>query len=224
MSHEISILVVDDDEIDRLAVRRALKASGLDVHVAEAEDNESALKSLSTLPIDCILLDYRLPGTDGLTVLRTVRSTGIKIPIIMMTGQGDEQLAVEIMKAGATDYLNKGKMSSETLVKSVRAALRVHKAEAMVQSAEEQRRRAEVALYHSERLLAITLRSIGDAVIATDEIGKVNFLNAAAQALTGWSAADAIGRMFSEVVPLLYPAHAIQQKTLWTMCSKPVWC
>jgi PAS domain S-box-containing protein len=203
MSHEISILVVDDDELDRLAVRRALKASGLDVHVAEAEDNASALKSLSTMPIDCILLDYRLPGTDGLAVLRTVRSTGIKIPIIMMTGQGDEQLAVEIMKAGATDYLNKGKMSSETLVKSVRAALRVHKAEAMVHSAEEQRRRAETALHHSERLLAITLRSIGDGVVATSADGLVSFINIAGQELTGWSADDAIGQDFANVVPLV---------------------
>lgn len=203
MSEHVSILVVDDDLLDRAAVRRALKSSGLVADVVEAEDDAAALTALATCSFDVLLLDYQLPGTDGLALLRSVRAAGITTPVIVMTGQGDEQLAVEIMKAGATDYLAKGRMSSEVLASSVRHALRVHQAEMHAAEATAQRQQAEVALRQNERLLAITLKSIGDAVIATDAQGCITFMNTMAESLTGWSADEAINRPFEEVLPLL---------------------
>lgn len=203
MSEHVAILVVDDDLLDRAAVRRALKASGLVADVVEAENDAAAMTALSTRSFDVLLLDYQLPGTDGLALLRAIRAAGIDTPVIVMTGQGDEQLAVEIMKAGATDYLAKGKMSSEVLASSVRHALRVHQAEMHAAEATAQRQQAEVALRQNERLLAITLKSIGDAVIATDAQGCVTFMNTVAESLTGWSARAAIGQPFDEVLPLL---------------------
>jgi PAS domain S-box-containing protein len=198
----VRLLLVDDDELDRAAVRRSLRASGLAAEVAEVDDSQAALAALATAPFDCMLLDYRLPGTDGLAVLRAVRAAGYRLPIIMMTGQGDEQLAVEIMKAGATDYLAKGRVSADALAASVRSALRIHRSETLAANAETHRRHAEAALRQNERLLAITLRSIGDAVIATDARGCVTFLNSVAETLTGWIALDAIGQRFENVLPL----------------------
>ena len=95
----LKILVVDDDDVDRMAVRRALKSSGLVADVTEAENAERALARLSREHFDCTLLDYRMPGSDGLEVVRLARDRGILVPFIMLTGFGDEQTAVELMKA-----------------------------------------------------------------------------------------------------------------------------
>ena len=125
----MKILIVDDDDVDRMAVRRALKATGLDVMVTEAEDAEGALARLEKEHFDCTLLDYRMPGSDGLDVVRRAREKGLMVPFIMLTGFGDEQTAVELMKAGAADYIPKNSLTAERLAVSLRGVVRVHQAE-----------------------------------------------------------------------------------------------
>lgn len=209
-SAAINLLLVDDDALDRMAVRRALQASNLHITLSEAEDAATARAAIGAAGFHCILLDFQLPGADGLAVLRSLRAAGVRIPVIMLTGQTDTQVAVELMKAGATDYLSKDRLSPETLATSVRSALRVHRAESIAARAEAQRQEAEDALRHSEHLLATTLRSIGDAVIATDDQGCISFMNAGAEALTGWRAVDAAGQALDSLFPLVDPATGEQ--------------
>jgi signal transduction histidine kinase/DNA-binding response OmpR family regulator len=140
-NHGLKILVVDDDDVDRMAVRRALKASGLEASVTEAEDASSALNRLSKEHFDCTLLDYRMPGSDGLDVVRQAREKGILVPFIMLTGFGDEQTAVELMKAGAADYIPKSLLTPERLALSLRGVLRIHQAEIEASRAEGDLRR-----------------------------------------------------------------------------------
>jgi CheY-like chemotaxis protein len=66
MADPLAILLVDDDEVDRLAVKRMLRQAGLDVEVEERSDREGALSAAQARRFDCALLDYRLPGADGL--------------------------------------------------------------------------------------------------------------------------------------------------------------
>jgi len=125
-----AMLIVDDDEVDRAAVRRALSRGGLDVKVTEATDFASARSSLLRKnEFDVVLLDFSLPGGDGLELLREARSKGVDTPVIVLTGQGDEALAVELMKAGAADYLQKGLLTTERLAQSVRQVLRLRDAD-----------------------------------------------------------------------------------------------
>ncbi|HMQ34745.1 MAG TPA: ATP-binding protein, partial [Chloroflexaceae bacterium] len=175
----------------------------LDVTISEAEDSAAATAALAGGGFDCILLDYQLPGVDGLEVLRQLRATGDRTPVIMLTGQSDAQVAAALMKAGATDYLAKGQLGPDGLASSLRSALRVTRAEAQAARAETQRQEAEEALRHSEHLLATTLRSIGDAVIATDAEGAISFMNPLAERLTGWSGEAAVGQQLHMVLPML---------------------
>jgi len=115
MEEKLKILVVDDDDVDRMAVRRSLKASGIDAEVTEAGDATGALDCMQRSRYDCALFDYRMPGSDGLELLRRMRGDGISTPVIMLTGFGDEQTAVELMKAGASDYLPKNTLTPERL-------------------------------------------------------------------------------------------------------------
>ena len=125
----LRVLVIDDDTVDRLAIRRTILKFRPDAVVEEAGDGQEGLDALRGSPFDCVLLDYRLPRWDGLKVLGEIRAGGFHAPVIVLTGQGDEQLAVEIMKAGASDYLAKGMLSPEALAKSLEYAIRTRKAE-----------------------------------------------------------------------------------------------
>jgi signal transduction histidine kinase len=82
----------------------------------------AAVTALGAKAFDCVLLDYQLPGGDGLDVLRTVKEDDIGTPVIILTGHGDEQTAVEFMKAGASDYLPKSSLSGDRLAQSLRYA------------------------------------------------------------------------------------------------------
>ena len=137
MNEKLNLLVIDDDEVDRMAVARALRKSPLDFVLREAHDGPLGLEVLNSDAFDCVLLDYRLPGDDGLDILRKIRSNGIRTPIIMLTRQGDEQLAVELMKAGASDYLTKDRMTPENLIRSVQYVIRSFRAEEQLQESRE---------------------------------------------------------------------------------------
>jgi PAS domain S-box-containing protein len=167
MEENLKILVVDDDEVDRLAVRRALKSANIQMELSEAQTCATALATLSEYSFDCVFLDYLLPDGDGLTLVNEIRQAGIKTPVVVLTGQGDEQIAVELMKAGASDYLSKSKLSPENLSKSLRNVIRLYRAE--MQAALANQRRQE-----SEERYRLVLEGANDAIwdwlIADDKI------------------------------------------------------
>jgi two-component system response regulator FixJ len=97
--------LVDDDEAIRRSVGFMLKTSGF--HVRTYQSGVDLLKSAGNLEPGCILLDIRMPGMDGLEVQAGLRDKGITLPVIIMTGHGDVTLAVQAMKAGALDFIEK---------------------------------------------------------------------------------------------------------------------
>src|SRR5687768_13200201 len=104
-----SLLIIDDDAVDRMAVRRLLARSLPEATLHEASDAAEGLAAMQSQHFDCVLLDLQLPKTDGTEVMARARSLGLFTPMIALTGHGDEQTAVDVMKAGAIDYLAKGK-------------------------------------------------------------------------------------------------------------------
>lgn len=97
--------LVDDDEAIRRSVGFMLKTSGF--HVRSYENGIALLKSASNLESGCVLLDIRMPGMDGLEVQAALKDKGVSLPVIIMTGHGDVSLAVQAMKAGAIDFIEK---------------------------------------------------------------------------------------------------------------------
>lgn len=148
MTKALDILLVDDDEVDRMAVCRALSRVDLELTVTEAINAEQAIQSLKQHEHNCVLLDYQLPDQDGLALIRQLRGEGVTIPLIVLTGQGDEQIAVALMKAGASDYLVKTQVSPDRLLLVLGNAMRVYKAE--------QREAKAQAKLHQTNLLLIT--------------------------------------------------------------------
>ena len=129
MADPLRVLLVDDDDVDRLAVTRLLRRTHFDAAVHECTEPAAALAAAASGGFDCVLLDYNLPGTDGLSFLRELRARSETVPVIALTGQGGEEIAVELMKAGAADYINKNTLSLERLERSLRYALALHRSE-----------------------------------------------------------------------------------------------
>ena len=105
MSDRKLIHVVDDEDAVRRSIGFMLKTSG---YAVEAWTSGAAfLRQVRHAEQGCILLDVRMPEIDGLTVQRTLAERGVAMPIIIMTGHGDVSIAVQAMKAGAVDFLEK---------------------------------------------------------------------------------------------------------------------
>jgi two-component system response regulator FixJ len=120
MSAESVVHVIDDDDAVRDSLEFLLRSADIEVVT-----HPSALAFLEALPgtsVGCIVTDVRMPDLDGIELLRRVRSGGNSVPVIVMTGHGDISMAVEAMKIGAADFLEKP-FDDESLLSAVRAAL-----------------------------------------------------------------------------------------------------
>lgn len=106
MSDEQRLIhLVDDDEAIRRSAGFMLKTSGFRVQAYVSGDE--LMKIAPRLEPGCILLDIRMPGMDGLEVQQALKDAGVALPVVIMTGHGDVTLAVEAMKAGAVDFIEK---------------------------------------------------------------------------------------------------------------------
>ncbi|HJX27034.1 MAG TPA: response regulator, partial [Thermoanaerobaculia bacterium] len=123
MAAPLRILIVDDSPEDREVYRRMLTADPEHPYeFLEADLGEDGLDMAIAESPDCLLLDYRLPDVDGLEFLTRLRGQG-RVPVIVLTGQGNESVAVEAMKGGAQDYLLKGAVTRQGLRSAVRNAI-----------------------------------------------------------------------------------------------------
>jgi light-regulated signal transduction histidine kinase (bacteriophytochrome) len=116
-------LITDDDEGDRRLVVRALKESGLSCDCVEATSIEEAIVACNEYAFDCAIVDYRMPGRDGLDGIASLHQRFPFISIIMVTGQGDANVATEAMKLGASDYVAKLQVTGASLERIIDNAL-----------------------------------------------------------------------------------------------------
>ena len=137
MSHEQVVHVVDDDVAVRQSLAFLLGSAGLSVRLYD-----SALSFLSALPgvvNGCIVTDIRMPEMDGLELQRHLHNRGIDLPVIVITGHADVPMAVEAMKAGAVDFIEKP-FDDEALLSAIRTAL-----DTQVRDAQKGSRNTEIA-------------------------------------------------------------------------------
>ena len=158
----LQILVVEDDELDRMIMKRALNGSGMKHELHFAEDHESGKAAAEGKEYDCIFLDYNLPGGTGLELLKEIRAAKNTSPIILVTSQGDEKIAVEAMKNGANDYIPKSLLSADGIAQTVRFMV-------TLKSQEKQRLLLEQQLKETERRLKTVVANSPIILFALDE-------------------------------------------------------
>lgn len=186
----IRILLVDDDEDDYVITRDLLaEIQGVRYELEWVSTYHSALESITQKKYDVCLFDYCLGEGNGLELLREAIGRGYRVPIILLTGQGDHEIDLEALKAGAADYLLKGDLRSSLLEHAIRYAL--------------ERKKMDDELFHEKERAIVTLESIGDSVITTDLHGIITQLNPVAQRITGWSNEEAEGFPFGDMISLI---------------------
>ena len=174
--------------------QRELRKAGLDFVAQVTQDKQTYLQALDASAPDLILADYSLPGFDGLTALSLARQRFGEVPVLIVSGAIGEETAIEALKAGATDYVLKQRLSR--LGPVVKRALLEAKQLAEKKLAEEE-------LARQREWLSVTLTSIGDAVIATDTAARVTFLNPVAANLSGWTQEEAAGQPIGRVFAVI---------------------
>ncbi|MEM1103665.1 MAG: response regulator [Pseudomonadota bacterium] len=118
------VLIVDDSPEDRERCVRSLRQiASVNYSILEAGSGAAAQGLLKTNQPDCVLLDYSLPGRDGLDILRDLARDYPFLPVIMMTGHGNETIAVQAIKRGAQNYLVKSELSPNTLHGAIASAM-----------------------------------------------------------------------------------------------------
>ena len=202
------ILHVDDEAACRALVKKLLKRQGIDdVHPAATVGEAKA--SLMKRHYDLVLVDYKLPDGDGFDLLQLLQTRESIIPVIMLTGLGDEKIASEAIKAGAYDYLSKDDINTASLSRSIARALEKHRLNeeislAMKKMAEMSTKDKLTALYNrryfneamgSEMARAVRYHSaFALCLVDVDHFKKINDTH-------GHSAGDAvlaeIGRLFN---------------------------
>jgi two-component system response regulator FixJ len=123
VAHDAVVHLIDDDDGVRQAVAFLLTTSGFAVRVYDSA--AAFLDALPTLQPGCIVTDVRMPEMDGLELQRQLKLRGVGLPVIVITGHGDVPLAVEAMKAGAIDFIEKP-FNDEKLLSAIRIAIDRH--------------------------------------------------------------------------------------------------
>jgi len=127
----LSILIVDDSFDDREFFTRLLEDASQRLWAVEGVHSAAeCLDHLGRLHFDCVLLDYNLPAKDGLRLLNEIRLKWPDLPVVMLTGEGNENVAVQALKAGAQDYVPKSTVTSDTLSTVIENAMARKKEEA----------------------------------------------------------------------------------------------
>jgi two-component system response regulator FixJ len=121
MAPKGNVYVVDDDDAMRDSLDFLLGAASF--HVALFETARSFLDALPTLDVGCVVSDVRMPDIDGIELLKRLKASGSLFPVVIMTGHGDVPLAVEAMKLGAADFVEKP-FEDDRLIGMIETALR----------------------------------------------------------------------------------------------------
>jgi PAS domain S-box-containing protein len=176
MADGLRLFLIEDDDDVALLIRKSLERAAH--HVTRCRTGADALIVLGHSTFDLVMLDQRLPDMSGLDLLQTLAREGIAVPVLMVTGQGDETLATRVLRAGALDYVVKDAALTflGELPKRVTESVTRHRLE------------------QTNRLLVQALESARDGIIITDLQGTILEVNHAMEALTGYSRQEIIGQ------------------------------
>lgn len=176
------VLIVDDDLAQAEMVTEFLRLAGYQ-DLDHAASIRELHRRLDRQAYDLVLLDYKLPDGTGLEALDQMAQRGDAPPVVMVTGQGNERIAVQAIQRGAADYLLKSGDYVITLPALIHKTVQAHQLKLSIQRTQEQ--------IHYQALL---LNNVRDAVVVWDNAGQITYWSPAAETLYGWKADERLGR------------------------------
>ncbi len=185
-----NLLLIDKNPAHAELLRAAL----LDTNEGPFHDEwvqtlSQAVERLREKTVWAIFANTSLPDSQGLDTIDQLIQAAPGVPILVLAGAEQEDLCIEALRRGAKDYLLEGHIDAYSFGRAIRNMA--------------ERETAEEVLFTEKERSAVTLNSIGDAVISTDIFGTITYLNLVAEDLTGWSRNDAAGRPFSDIFKIV---------------------
>ncbi len=202
----LRVLLVEDDPDDHLLTSELLaEIPGRPITLDWVQDYDSGLAALQRDEHDAILLDYRLGKADGLALLRAGFQEGRRAPVILLTGQGDRDLALQALEAGAADYLVKGELNAVVLERAIRYAMEKNRhaleLERQVAARTAQLQKAITAQRESEDYLRLMLDSTEQPFYGIDQAGHTTICNTAFVRLLGFATVEeVIGQRLHDLI------------------------
>lgn len=164
MNEQCQVCIIDDDQAIREALRLLLFADGL--ACCDYESADAFLEDRNCGPIHCMLLDVRMPGTDGLELFRMLNHQSLTFPVIFITGHGDIPLAVSAIKQGAYDFLTKPFKEGELLRKVHGALDHYHSARERLHELQDVRQRVESCTPRERDVMQLLAEGLANKRIA----------------------------------------------------------
>lgn len=185
MSEPVRILYVDDYPLDRELVRDALEKDHGGFQVAEAASRAEFEALLAARAFDLVLSDFNILGFEGLQVLDAVHASAPHMPVVIVTGTGSEEIAVEAMKRGAADYVIKTPKHIRRLPQTIYAILEK-------QRLRNEYERARAALVEEHNLLRALIDTIPDFIYVKDTVGRFVLSNSVLACFLGVTRPDEV--------------------------------
>lgn len=189
----LKILIIDDDEVDQMALKRSLLKSGLNTQTFSATSGRQGLQWLHEEMFDCIFIDFKLPDMDGLELLEQLQHLELEAPLLLVTSHGDERIAAQAIRLGAADYIPKSILTPEAISHSVRTAIRLRKAEL-------QRFAYEKSLRNTQHQLDLIISNSPMAFFSTNAAGEFMFAQGMVWGVLGINTDDLIGKSCFEML------------------------
>ena len=197
MDNPLQVLIVEDSVDDTFFIVRELQKGGYNVDFERVETATGMQAAMESRPWDLIICDMSLPQFGGAAALALFQQSNQEIPFILVSGTMGEEIAVEMLKAGAHHYVMK-----ENLARLVPAVKRE------LNAAQERRIRAQVEA--TQTYLASIVSSCNDAIIGKSLDGTIVSWNAGAERLYGYSAEEMIGRSIADLCPRYRPEELFE--------------
>jgi PAS domain S-box-containing protein len=196
------VFVVDDDRGLARLIERALQREGYET--ASAQSGREAIAWLQENSADLLLLDLKLPDIEGAQLIQHLAQVNRSVPFIIITGQGDERVAVEMMKRGALDYLVKDVRFQEFVPTVVKRSLAQVEKEKRLAS-------MEAALKNEHAFVAAVLDTSGALVVVLDAQGRIARFNRACERITGYTFEEVRGKPFWDLFLLPDELESVKQ-------------